>query len=67
MAGFAAIAASTSVKVLFKLKSIAQATSSAISADIYGIYEDNSTQISLAQVGTITTAASTVPVYLRKL
>jgi hypothetical protein len=67
VAGFAAISASTTAKVLFKLKSTAQATSSAVSADVFGIYADNSTRVSLAQVGTITTAASMAPSYLRKL
>ena len=67
MAGFAAISASTTAKVLFKLKSTASVTSSAVSADVFGIYADNTTRVSLAQVGSITTAASNSPGYLRKL
>ena len=52
MNGFSAISASTSVKIYFKLKAIAAVTNSAISADIFGIYQDNTTRISLAQLGT---------------
>ena len=36
-------------------------TNSNIQVDIFGIYEDNTTRISLANVGTLTTTASTVP------
>lgn len=38
VAGFSAISASTTAKVLFKLKSTSAVTSSAVSADAFGIY-----------------------------
>lgn len=41
------------------LKSTATATSSAIQVDIFGIYLDNTTRISLANVGTVSHAAGT--------
>jgi hypothetical protein len=41
------------------LKSTATATSSPIQVDIFGIYQDNTTRISLANVGTVSHAAGT--------
>ena len=67
MAGFAAISASTSAKIYFKLKSLASVTNSGISSDVIGIYQNNATRVSLAQVGTITSASSTVPNSLGKV
>jgi hypothetical protein len=64
--GFAGLASATSVSVYFKLTSIASSASSAISADIFGIYNNNNTRISLAQISTITITSSTMPVYLYK-
>ena len=61
VAGFQAITASTSAKIYFKLKSTASVTSSSISSDIFGMYQDNTTRVSLAQVGTITTGSSMTP------
>jgi len=46
------------------IKSIAPSTSSNIQADVYGIYQDNTTRISLASLGTVTHAASTSSPYL---
>jgi hypothetical protein len=57
--GFNAITASTSVSAYIMLKSTATATASSIQADIFGIYQDNTTRISLASVGTITHASGT--------
>ena len=67
IAGFSAITAATSAKIYFKLKSTASVTNSSISADTFGIYQDNTTRVSLAQVGTVTTASSTVPNSLGKV
>lgn len=67
MAGFAAISASTTAKVYFKLKALTAVTSSAIACDVFGVYEDNLTRVSLADVGTVSTVSSTAPSYLRKL
>jgi len=46
------------------LKSTAVATNSAISIDIFGIYLDTTTRISLAQAVTLSHAASTFPTVL---
>jgi hypothetical protein len=62
--GFAGINTPTSISVYFKLTATASSASSAISADIFGIYNNNITRISLAQISTITITASTTPVYL---
>jgi hypothetical protein len=64
IAGFNAIAASTSVSTYFMLQSTAAVSSSAIQADLYGVYLDNTTRISLATVGTITIASGSVPASL---
>jgi hypothetical protein len=40
--------------------------SSNIQADVFGIYQDNTTRISLANVGSLTTTTGTVPIYLSK-
>ena len=66
IAGFSGITASTSIQVYFKLTSLAAASNSAIQADIFGIYLDNTTRISLANIGTIIITASNVPNYLLK-
>jgi hypothetical protein len=66
IAGFSAISASASVQVYFKLTSLATATNTAIQADIFGIYLDNTTRISVANIGTINITASNVPSYLLK-
>ena len=49
------------------LKSIAAATSIPIQVDIFGKYLDNTTRIALAQVGTVTHTAGTVPSALYRL
>jgi hypothetical protein len=61
IAGFNALTAGTSVSAYFTLQSIAAVTSSPIQADIYGIYQDNTTRISLANIGTVTHTSGTVP------
>jgi len=66
IAGFSGISASTSIQVYFKLTSLTAAASSAIQADIFGIYLDNTTRISLANINTITITASSVPNSLLK-
>jgi hypothetical protein len=43
------------------LQSTAAVTNSAIQADVFGVYLDNSTRISLASLGTITITSGTVP------
>lgn len=43
------------------ITSITAAIASSIQVDVFGIYQDNTTRISLAQVGTITHSAGTVP------
>lgn len=43
------------------LKSKAAASSSPIKVDLFGIYQDNTTRISLSNVGTITHTAGTAP------
>lgn len=43
------------------LQSLAAVTASPIQVDIFGIYEDNTTRISLANVGTVTHTAGTDP------
>lgn len=67
IAGFNAIAASTSVSAYFMLQSTAAVSSSAIQADLYGVYLDNTTRISLATVGTITISSGSVPGSLFRL
>ena len=64
MAGFTAKAAGSSVAAYIMLKSKAAATSSPISVDLFGIYQDNTTRISLANVGTITHTSGTAPTAL---
>jgi hypothetical protein len=60
MVGFSQISASTSVSVFFKLRSTSAVTNSLISADVYGIYDDNNTRVSLAQLGSITITSGSV-------
>lgn len=64
LAGFSAKAAGSSVAAYIMLKSRAVATSSPISVDLFGIYQDNTTRISLANVGTITHTSGTAPTTL---
>lgn len=66
IAGFSGIAASASIQIYFKLTALASSASSAIQADVFGIYLDNTTRISLANINTITVAASNAPSYLLK-
>lgn len=54
------------MNVYFKLKALQDVSNSGISADVFGIYENNSTRISLAQISTLTIASSTVPNSLLK-
>jgi hypothetical protein len=53
--------------MFFKLKALTTVASSPISIDIFGMYEDNSTRVSLAQIGTISIASSTVLSSLKKV
>ncbi len=66
IAGFSTIAASTSIQIYFKLTALSSSASSAIDADIFGIYLDNTTRIALANINTITITASSVPPSLLK-
>ena len=66
IAGFSAISASTTIQVYFKLTALAAINNSPIQFDIFGIYLDNTTRISLANIGTINISASTMPNYLLK-
>lgn len=66
MVGFAQISASSSVSVFFKLRATSAVTNSVISADVFGVYDDNNTRVSLAQLGSITITSSSVPSSLYK-
>ena len=66
IAGFSAITASTSIQVYFKLTALTTGTNTPIQFDIFGIFLDNTTRISLANIGTINITASNVPSYLLK-
>jgi hypothetical protein len=61
IAGYNAISAGISVSAYIILKSTAAATASPIQVDIFGKYQDNTTRIALANVGTVTHAAGTSP------
>lgn len=67
IAGFSAITASTSISAYVMLKSTTTATSIPVQVDIFGKYLDNTTRIALAQVGTVTHSAGTVPSALYRL
>lgn len=65
--GFNPIITSTSVSLYFYLKSLLGVTSSNIAIDIYGIYRDNSTRISNANIRTITYSTNSYPSTLYRI
>ncbi len=67
ISGFNTIAASTSLEILFYIKSLVAVTNSDISVDIYGKFRDNSTRISNAVVQQVSHTASSNPTNLARI
>lgn len=67
VSGFSSIAASTSLQIFFYVQSLISFTNSSISADIYGVYRDNTTRISNSVVGQVSHASSSYPTSLQRL